>query len=239
MPRSNKISHRVKSKLQNKKANSNDLKKIKNISDEIDLDLDKYYTGDKQFIITAKMQRVIDKRYGKRNSKKQSDIDIMKDIVSRLFNDDIDYFYKLMKQHKRLVNRKLDGGLSLLHIACCNEKLDFIPILLELGANIDERDEIGKGIQHYAVISGNPLIIDVINKYGIDMNVQDNDGDTPLHYAVSNSDKDIVEKLIECNVNPLIKNKNNRLAMDYSINNSQILLRISEYIAEYSNKHVL
>ena len=101
-----------------------------------------------------------------------------------------------------------------------------IETLINLGANINIKDNDGNGILHYILSRDNIGteeydIIEMLIKNGININLQNNDGDTALHkisYKKNNDYRDIgmekkvISLLIENNADKNIKNNNGKKA---------------------------
>jgi len=122
-------------------------------------------------------------------------------------------FIRAMVKAGADVNEKNVDGVTPLHLAVSNNRLDLIPVLTELGADVNMR------------IRGVPLISQLINQRGsnkqalitellkhqLDLNVHDNvdgqKGKTPLHYALENGNLSLSQFLLENGSSPSLQDK--------------------------------
>ena len=69
--------------------------------------------------------------------------------------------------------------------------------LIEQGANIEAKDPgTGASVLHYAVMRGNPEILQLLLGRGVDVNSRTRNGTTPLHTAVLYNRYEVAELLI-------------------------------------------
>ena len=64
--------------------------------------------------------------------------------------------------------------------------------LIERGADVNEKDNNGYQILHYAVLSDNPKMIELLVDHGADVNAKANNGWTVLHSAVLNGNVEAI-----------------------------------------------
>lgn len=85
-------------------------------------------------------------------------------------------------------------------------------IIIDNGANINDKDRNGNTALHYAIYYKNYKLMELLVNNGADVNVQDNNGSTPLHLAIKRSEKyfeDYYSKfLIDNNADKDIKDNN-------------------------------
>ena len=60
---------------------------------------------------------------------------------------------------------------------------DIIKILLDHGANVKAKDDLGTTLLHYASQSGDSNVIELLLDRGADIRAKTPDGDTPMHFA--------------------------------------------------------
>jgi ankyrin repeat protein len=83
-----------------------------------------------------------------------------------------------------------DRGRTPLMEAAFNAQLDVARLLLERGAKVDARDDVGFGALHYAVLSpmhegaDAPGMVRLLLEHGADPNIGLGEVDTPLHRSV-------------------------------------------------------
>lgn len=74
-------------------------------------------------------------------------------------------------------------GISFLHIAAKDGKLQIVQDIMKTGLDINTRDYAGNTPLHYAVINGWLDIVELLIKSGADINIKNRKGQTPLHFA--------------------------------------------------------
>lgn len=75
----------------------------------------------------------------------------------------------------------------------------------EIKANINNLDEDGLALIHWAADRGSVEILKILIGEGANVNITDSDGQTPLHYAVSCAHVDCIEYLLEVGADPCVK----------------------------------
>ncbi|XP_018916518.2 acyl-CoA-binding domain-containing protein 6 [Bemisia tabaci] len=86
-------------------------------------------------------------------------------------------------------------------------------------AHINELDESGLAMLHWAADRGNlPIVELLVSLLGADINLKDCDGQTPLHYAVSCDHLDIVKFLLANGAKPNLRDDTNMTPADLSDN---------------------
>ena len=81
------------------------------------------------------------------------------------------------------------------HDAAGKGDIGSLRTLIEGGANVNGKDEIGQTPLHHAK---NKEVAELLIAHGADVNARDNGRSTPLHYA---SDAEVVELLLSCGAN--------------------------------------
>jgi len=84
---------------------------------------------------------------------------------------------------------------TLLLIAAHHRDIESVEILLERGADINEKDEYGRTPLHHAATIGNAEVIKILIDSGADTRAGDNDGDKPADYAEAKGRNDIASML--------------------------------------------
>jgi len=89
------------------------------------------------------------------------------------------------------------------YIAACGHP-KFIALLFDKN-NINQYDEKGYTVLHYAANEASEIFLDELLKMGANPNILDEEGKyTPLHFAVDNCNLTIIEKLFAHNADPLL-----------------------------------
>lgn len=107
------------------------------------------------------------------------------------------------------------NGTTVLRQAVRRGKSEVVSLLLQLGADINEKDENGSSLLHQAAIIHSAKVVSVLQRAGLDVNQQNNDGDTPLHNAVMIDEDDIeasslltIKALLDVGASMTIPNNN-------------------------------
>lgn len=151
---------------------------------------------------------------------KIKNIDKSEDLFSNL--------HFIGKNNIDLNNKENVNGLSILHLTIIHNNLDFLHILIENNANINNTDFYGNNILMYAVILNKPdIILDLLNKYNnkINVNLTNIDGNTVLHLILKSKymyDDIIYENLIK-NTDLEIQDNIGNTCLFYLIKNKLIL----------------
>lgn len=113
------------------------------------------------------------------------------------------------------------------------DDVDLARVVVEAGANINEKDRNGNTALHYCVYYKNYELADFLIKSGVDLDIQDNNGNTPLLLASYHSDKISSKLLIDNGANKTIKNRNGESFFDFEkINSNSKLDKLNELIKE-------
>ena len=108
------------------------------------------------------------------------------------------FFYeKLQKYFKKetIIDVPSEYGITPLHCACIKGSKNAVDLLLDLGANINAKDNEGNNCLHYAVISNNPNLLKKLLIRGADKTIKNNKGEKPLDLAIKNNFNQIIEIL--------------------------------------------
>ena len=70
-----------------------------------------------------------------------------------------------------------------LHYACQNGNKTIANLLIDLGANINSKDNKGSTCLHYSVLSGNDSLVKKLVMIGANKNIANLEGDLPLNIA--------------------------------------------------------
>ena len=86
---------------------------------------------------------------------------------------------------------------SSLHAVVAKGDFDAARKLVEQGADIEAKDPgTGASVLHYAVMRGNPEILQLLIAKGVDVNSRTRNGTTPLHTAVLYNRYEVAEMLL-------------------------------------------
>lgn len=103
-------------------------------------------------------------------------------------------------------NNLHDSALDLaLQTAAQHGRTAIVRSLLEKGASLDTKDELGRSPIHLAALQGNAEAVNVFLNSGADADTKDIHGQTPLWQAAANGHEEVVLLLLEKGANPEIK----------------------------------
>ena len=119
----------------------------------------------------------------------------------------IDIIYDLILAAEELgvlaqyINKKEEHGYFPLYVACKNGDNDIVELLLEKGANLDEKNEQRQTALIIAIQENQEKshleVIETLLKAGADLLYTDNTGHTALDWAQQNDDDDVIRLLIQ------------------------------------------
>lgn len=131
------------------------------------------------------------------------------------------------KQPVELVTKLIQEGLIhepmiaktsyVLRIVANNGSAELLQLLLESGADINNRDHYTDAPIHIAVINRHHHLIDIMIKYSVYINQANERGHTALHIAAKRNDPAMTLKLLDCNANPFCLNKVKETALDVAV----------------------
>lgn len=132
------------------------------------------------------------------------------EIFENLNDNNIDKLRDLLKNcdSKEL---KLNDNISFLSIACMNEQINTVKLLIEKGCDVNEKDHLGKTMLHEMCRTGNIEIIKLLIKNGARLNEQSNTGKTELFYGIEpikENSIEIIKILLKNGANVNLKDKN-------------------------------
>ncbi|XP_031560882.1 acyl-CoA-binding domain-containing protein 6-like [Actinia tenebrosa] len=99
--------------------------------------------------------------------------------------------------------------------------------LLSKGQDIDQKDDQGMALLHWACDRGHDHVVDYLIKNKADVNIRDAEGQTPLHYAATCEFLSIVKQLLDAKADQTIQDDDGCLAENATDNKEiiNILLR--------------
>jgi len=134
----------------------------------------------------------------------QRDIALLKASLDE--NDEL--FRKLLSEGA--TNKAKDTtGSSVLGIATRKGKVEWVELLIEVGASVDELNNEGFTLLHIAAREGSPAHYKLIKLFlskGVNKDARDSYGDTPMHYAANYWNTDCLRLLIEAHADHSIAN---------------------------------
>ena len=115
--------------------------------------------------------------------------------------DIINALLEAAKDEDKYINKKEEHGYFPLYVACKNGDNDIVELLLEKGANLDEKNEQRQTALIIAIQENQEKshleVIETLLKAGADLLYTDNTGHTALDWAQQNDDDDVIRLLIQ------------------------------------------
>jgi len=118
-------------------------------------------------------------------------------------------------------------------MAAYNDSLDVAQLLLEKGAEVNEKNDEGMTPLHSAAQCQNQSMTELLLINGADPNAEDNKGQTRLHWAAAVGDSDVAELLLAKGANIDARDKNGKTPLHMAVQTAgQIdkLLRANEAV---------
>ena len=113
----------------------------------------------------------------------------------------IDFMVKLLNKGVKIDNKTIKTEQNALHIGAEYGFLEGVKLLLEKGADIDNKTKDGSTAFYLSVKNNHPKIVKLLLEKGADIDNKTKDGFTALHIAVRDNRLDIVKLLLEKGAN--------------------------------------
>ena len=105
-------------------------------------------------------------------------------------------------------------GMTPLHWASRAGSLEYLRWLLDLGAEVDARNDARRTSIQLAAECGRAEAVKLLAAAGADLDTQDRKGRTPLHRAAYEGHAEAAEALLAAGADPNMLNKNGRTAFE-------------------------
>jgi len=94
------------------------------------------------------------------------------------------------------------------------EKIDCVKLLIDFGAQLNEKNMTGGTPLHDAAEHGHIECLSKLIECGAEVNEKDNDGETPLHAATHAESLDVIKELLKHGADKNIRNNVGLLPVD-------------------------
>jgi ankyrin repeat protein len=128
---------------------------------------------------------------------------------------------KLSRMHANL-HAKKHNGMTVLHIASEQGKVEVVAWLLQKRFSVDKRTAAGNSVVHIACQNGALPLLKYFSETCVNFDVINRSGDSPLHFAVLHNHADIVEYLLNKNVNVNQQNSEDSAPLHIAVKNSRL-----------------
>lgn len=146
-----------------------------------------------------------------------------------------------IQQSVNTTDARIDNG-TLLHQAIAKKNLEYVDLLITLGANFNTQNKSGWTPLYAATFYNHAEIADILIAAGADLNISDHVGETALHCATLDDSQDVALKLITAGANLNCQDKYgctplHRAAKNKKIEIVQMLITAGASINIKSNDH--
>jgi len=117
----------------------------------------------------------------------------------------IECIIPLVQAGANIYERTLGSHETLLYYAVINRSIAMVRLLLQLGLDINVKNNADRTALHYAVWYEDLKFVKDLIKEGANVNALNNEGMTPLHYAAVNNKTKIIYVLLECGADATIR----------------------------------
>lgn len=120
-------------------------------------------------------------------------------LLPYILREKVQQMMKTFRENGMTIDDKVDSdGANVLMIASTLGKVKIVDKLIEMGANLNSKDNYGYTALMRAIINDNTDIINtLLNSERIDVDIQDKYGKTALMYAIEKKLRDIVKLLLK------------------------------------------
>jgi ankyrin repeat protein len=119
-------------------------------------------------------------------------------------------------------------------MAAINGRVETARLLLEKGAGLNDKNDLGFTPLICAAYLGRPEVTQMLIKAGAKLDEQDNRGGSALMRAVSEHNAQDIRLLLEAGANPDLKNEEGHTAHDIAVRDGQ--MELAEMIADFAQK---
>ena len=139
-----------------------------------------------------------------------------------LFSGNIDEIRQAINSGVSFNTKNSDGQTAMVFYCMSKNSGNVIRLLLDNGANPNEKSKTGTPVLSLAIKLGNIDAVNELLKYSQNVNATDKHGATPLMYAVKLNLYDVADKLIANGANIKAVDNRGRSVTDYAMNDKML-----------------
>ena len=109
-----------------------------------------------------------------------------------------------------------------LHLAAWRNNPEVVALLLDRGADVEARNEIGSTPLHFAAVRNKPEAIALLLDGGADIDARDEYGGVPLHFATRNNKPEVVALLLDRGADAEVRDDYDSTPLDYAEKNEHL-----------------
>jgi len=193
---------------------------------------------------TKKKRNIGNKRYKRRDGKG------LKELIEASIVGNVEAVRAQLNTEDNIINaryndRRREFGATALHVACRNNKVDVIRVLLENGADPNSVDDFGQTPLIELMLMENDgnvsAAIELLLEHGADINAKDDEDTTALMYACLSKNKNAVDVLLENRADIHLRDNTGKTALQIAQDkgNADIVEAIEAAIVEEEHVPIL
>jgi ankyrin repeat protein len=193
---------------------------------------------------TKKKRNIGNKRYKRRDGKG------LKELIEASIVGNVEAVRAQLNTEDNIINaryndRRREFGSTALHVACRNNKVDVIRVLLENGADPNSVDDFGQTPLIELMLMENDgnvsAAIELLLEHGADINAKDDEDTTALMYACLSKNKNAVDVLLENRADIHLRDNTGKTALQIAQDkgNADIVEAIEAAIVEEEHVPIL
>ncbi|MED4531271.1 ankyrin repeat domain-containing protein [Metabacillus fastidiosus] len=151
----------------------------------------------------------------------------MNDDFNHLFYlteiDELEEIKNILRKNPSLISGRDQYGFSILHAAVMTENEELVEYLIEMGADVNAKNNEGICPLHIVLDEG---VAECLLNNGALIDAAANNGDTPLHTQVSEGEEsiDVIQFLLERGAKTVMRNKFGETPLDIAESREENLI---------------
>lgn len=144
-------------------------------------------------------------------------------------------FVELYIEYNGNINISDTNQRNCIHYAVMNDNDKMVKLLLKLGCDGEQKDNVGDTPLHYALLYRSYKCMRVLVEGGCNLNYKNEKGETIMHFAVKNRNVKLIYYLVSKGATISVKNKLGEFPIDYAVKENnwgmvKILTKLSKVI---------